>query len=313
MEGAGLLLFLEEFRFHSYAYSGIPIYTTFSVGFTLAVMSFILVMSSIVFPYGLSAKDTDPGFLDRLFVWRSSNVGMIATSHRRGGSMMPRFVSLLAIWLTSAILLIATPSLGNPSVPSINPPDDGFLLLVNPSAVAVLALINFSTDLLWFSSLLLLAGYFFGQDIGRVNRDTRSFGALVLLGAFIICIAGAIIDVYLLMDTVEDPYTASIRYYVLTENLMSWAISSILICASVYAVSVLMLKIDFLYALVPSVGIGVLNLCWWLLCMQYHLSIVQITVIVSIILCPIVLILLSLWHRKTFSTNDIERPVNMSE
>ncbi len=75
LEGAGLLLFLEEFRFHSYAYSGIPTYTTFSIGFTLAVMSFILVISSIVFPYGLAKKDTHPWFLDRLFVWRISNVG----------------------------------------------------------------------------------------------------------------------------------------------------------------------------------------------------------------------------------------------
>jgi hypothetical protein len=117
-------------------------------------------------------------------------------------------------------------------------------------------LTNLPVNLLLLSFALWLTWPIIGEGLFTV-LDSR---LLLLLGlatsVLIVTATGAAIDIAFLYNHENGDYT-------LTASLASWTIAAILVFASVYLTTILVMKLDKVYNLVPALIMMAANVLWW--------------------------------------------------
>jgi hypothetical protein len=160
---------------------------------------------------------------------------------------------------------------------------------------------NIWTNLFWFSALLLLTCYIYKRGMERVHQKTSIFIAEVVMVALAVTALGALIDYTLLLR--DYPFGISLYF-----NLTNWSVAVVLIFISVFASSILILDINVKAAILPAAVMAALNLIWWKIAFDSVLPIDLMTAAISIVVIPVFLVGLALWHSKRISSEDIPAP-----
>jgi len=162
----------------------------------------------------------------------------------------------------------------------------------------VIGFINFPVNLFWFTAMVVVVLLTFKLGAPPDLIPTKHFIPLLLLGVLFITAAGAVIDSFLLYELNETE-----DHYVLSFDGYGWAVASILIFASAYAVALLLLKLGYVRSIIPSVALAVLNpIIWsWKLDSYPHGEGANDFALLSAIAGPFVLILATYYHMSRAS------------
>lgn len=153
---------------------------------------------------------------------------------------------------------------------------------------------NFPVNLVWFCIALLAVCKVFGDRVGGISRQTLRFLGLTVAAVVIVTTLGSLIDYTLLLA--EYPFG-----YVLYYDLLNWTAAAGLIFVSIYFSSLLLLNLNLKVSLIPAAAITILNPIWWKAGGGEDMfSFARMTLIAAIILAPIVLAALWVWHRRSF-------------
>jgi hypothetical protein len=157
-------------------------------------------------------------------------------------------------------------------------------------------LINFPINLLAYSALLLVLCSVWGRKLGEFPREPMGFIARVALIVLLITILGVVID-FLFLYSRETTYV--FRY-----DLTKWLAASGAVGLSVYALSLLLLRMNIVAGTMPALAMTGLNLASWWLARQlvessYSLCLFGPSVMAGA-LAAIPIAYLEKWHKKAF-------------
>lgn len=163
-------------------------------------------------------------------------------------------------------------------------------------------LINFPINLLAYSALLLVLCSVWGRKLGEFPKEPMAFLARVALVVLLVTTLGVVID-FLFLYSYETRYV--FRY-----DLMKWLAASAAVGLSVYALSLLFLKMNIVLGTIPALGMMGLNLAsWWfaseLLETSWTLCIFGPSVMAGA-LAAIPLAYLEKWHKRAFAKERAE-------
>lgn len=172
----------------------------------------------------------------------------------------------------------------------------------NPTeAITTIFILNISTNLFWFSAVLLATCLIFGKGLGRPqDKPTLFLGNTIVVG-LVVTGLGALIDYTLLLA--EYPFG-----FVLYYDPANWFVAVVLIFASVYGASMLFLRLSPTASLMPAAVIAGLNPIWWAMTPDAPFIMIAATVAVSLVMIPITFLLLWRWHSRRFSNLTRETP-----
>lgn len=168
-------------------------------------------------------------------------------------------------------------------------------------AMVAIFILNIGPDLFWFSALLLLTCLVWKGGVDRVPKKTSMFVAGVILIALVVAALGALIDFTLLLREYPFGYTL---YY----DLLNWSMAVVLIFISVYASSILVLNISVKASILPAAAMAALNPIWWELALETEFGIESLTILISLVMVPVFLVALAIWHGRRFAKEDIPEP-----
>jgi len=200
--------------------------------------------------------------------------------------------------LTVLVVLtaFATNASGNP-VPM---PQDAYVTSVE-SGLAYIFAVNLPVDLILLAASILLVGRLFGQGVGRLMKDPDRFVSTVVLAGVMVAVAGAFIDFYLLYT--EEFEVRQWTVYVFQFDLLSSLVAASLVALSIYAVCVLMLRLDKFVALVPAAIIAVVNFVSWSTLTEgygpmFDPKSIAIVAFIAYLVVPMPLLALRAWHKS---------------
>ena len=165
-----------------------------------------------------------------------------------------KFLGLAACTL-GAVLLFCGEASANP----ITLPSDRYFWSVS-SGIAYLFVVNLPVDLLAYSSALLLTFVYLGDRTNGVTANRRKFVTAVVVAVVLVAVAGSIIDFFLLYE----PYSPSIStVYFFDFDILKAALGSILVAASIFLVSVVLVRSSYLAGSLVALSVGLLNFVSW--------------------------------------------------
>jgi len=198
------------------------------------------------------------------------------------------------------VLAVLTAFATNASANPVPMPQDAYVTSVE-SGLAYIFAINLPVDLILLGSSVLLAGRLFGQGVGRLMKDSDRFVSAVVLAGVIVAAAGAFIDFYLLYTGEFD--VRGQTAYVYQFDLSSGLVAASLVALSIYAVCVLMLRLDKVVALVPAAVVAVVNFVTWSTLTDGYGPVfdpksIAVVTFVAYLIVPVPLLALRAWHRS---------------
>lgn len=198
-----------------------------------------------------------------------------------------RRIGVALVFATIAIAALSVTVSANPGPPAERWYD-------NPEeAMTTIFLSNLPVNLLWFSIALSAVCWWFGDKVGGFPRRTHVFIGGVFVAAVIITGFGAVIDYTLLLAVY--PFG-----YVLYMDLANWLAAAALIFVSIYLSSLLILDLNPRLSLIPAAGITIMNPIWWTLGIGADILFAVLTILISLVLVPIFLVFLWVWHAKNY-------------
>lgn len=205
-------------------------------------------------------------------------------------------MGLFGVIATAVLAILATDASANP-VPL---PQNSYVTSVETGLAYIFA-VNLPVDLILLGSSVLLACRIFGQGAGTLIKDPDRLVSVVVLAGVIVAVTGAFIDFYLLYTDEFDVrgWTA----YVFDFDLLSAMMAAALVALSVYAVCVLMLRLDKVVALVPAAIIAAVNFASWSSLTEgygpmFDPKSIAIMAFIAYLVVPMPLLALRAWHRS---------------
>ena len=161
----------------------------------------------------------------------------------------------LAACILGAVLIFCGEASANP----ITLPSDRYFRSVS-SGIAYLFVVNLPVDLLAYSSALLLTFVYLGDRTDGVTANRRNFVTVVVIAVVSVALVGSIIDFYLLYE----PYPPRLStMYFFDFDILKAAIGSVLVSASIFLVSVILVRTSYLTGSLVALSVGVLNFVSW--------------------------------------------------
>jgi E3 ubiquitin-protein ligase DOA10 len=188
----------------------------------------------------------------------------------------------------------------NASANPVPVPLDAYVSSVE-SGLAYIFAVNLPVDLILLASSVLLAGRLFGQGVGRLIKDPDRFVSAVVLAGVMVAVAGAFIDFYLLYTGEFEIRQQTV--YVYQFDLLNSLVAASLVALSIYAVCVLMLRLDKVVALIPAAIIAVVNFVSWSALTDGYGPVfdpksIAIVAFIAYLVVPMPLLALRAWHRS---------------
>jgi len=223
--------------------------------------------------------------IERLSDWRNRQAGRVPRYRSFLNVILPGVSAILALWLFTAL---------QPNAAANMRP----LLEFERSAGAafIMFLMNLPMNMLAFSALLLVICTAWGKRSGNFPKATLVFISRVFLLVFIMTILGVGID-FLFLYSYETKYL--FQY-----DLMKWAAAALAVGASVYLLSLVLLRLDLVLGAIPAVAMAGVNLVsWWLTYNLFNSSffvVICAPSFLSSMLSAIPVYYLFRWHEKAF-------------
>lgn len=117
-------------------------------------------------------------------------------------------------------------------------------------------LTNLPVNLFWLSLILYLMALLVRDRLFAISGSKRAFLGMVVLSTVVITVVGTAIDVSLLYEREGNVFT-------LQADPVRWGLAAFLVFASVYATTLLVLKMSELLSLVPAAIMMEVNVAWW--------------------------------------------------
>lgn len=198
------------------------------------------------------------------------------------------------------ICLLVT-AVGASANPIPMPPGTGFS--DSTSSLSYIFLVNLPWDTLLLSVTILAACRILGSRVGRLIDKSELFIALIVSASVLVAVAGTLIDFSLLFTEYSGEYVYYSGSYWYDFTPASGALAGALVGLSVYAVCLLLVRMDKVAALIPAILIGVANyVSWYVLTLNESIlrdvEAASTVIFLGFLAVPTPLVLLASWNRR---------------
>lgn len=156
-----------------------------------------------------------------------------------------------------------------------------------------LFLMNLPLNIILYSLFIILGFKIIKEKSENISKKSNVFISQVILLGFIVTFIGALVDFYFLYE----PYSS---WWYLVFNPVKWLFAVLLIFISFYVLSIVILKMDFKVALVPSLLISLINPIMWCIIIVAADDADELCLISLFVLFPMLVVsmpVLGKWHK----------------
>jgi hypothetical protein len=196
--------------------------------------------------------------------------------------------------LLSAFCLLLIDNVG--ANPGVEIPDgqDEF------DALLFLFLLNFPTDMLWFTAMTYLVLVRWGTEAGELPTNSSDFAIEVVLSSLGIAITGALTDL-LAFYRYNPDWTV---YFWPSSRDLLFSTSAVLamtaIFVSVYLMSLWIMRLGYKQSIVPSVAMTAMNPVMWMITGGSWMGIQIVVAVIALVLAFLLLYRITVLHERTF-------------